>query len=426
MLYGLTYGGQQTLVYDLGSPTAVLDVAITYDESAYGNIHTDGYHGDGAYHPRSASFNQYTFVGGNTYTISFTDISNLETKHIPAEWEETEGVWFVWELNTNFVANMVKEVAAICKAYIIHDSTYSESSITSNLNSIGVNMANVVYFTYNGSYNLNVWIRDFGPFYISEDGTRNILDFYHSYSTDDLPSLIGSWRSIPVIDANIIELHGGIYISDGNDTSFSSKALYLGASEGNNYQHNRDNFSTETEFLEAFASFTGNSNTVLVNYLDHEKTHHIDMWAKQINPTTFIVGQYSSGENVAILNNVTTQLQNLGYTVSRINQPPQTTSKVTPEILKYHRYGKLLEDTKSRDLKVTRSYTNSLIVNAGTNGKIVLVPSYSGYSNLNSEAQTLYQQLMPGYQIKMIDSSNIIQYGGAIHCTTMSEFSLQN
>lgn len=342
-----------------------------------------------------------------------------DEKFTPPEWWETEGVWLSWTSDTDYISSMALEIAEICKVYIITSDSNDQSQAENKLSSYGVNMSNVEYYIYKGNYGLSIWMRDFGPIYVFDNDNRKILDFYHSYHCNDMPIQIGNFSGDTVIDANDIELPGGNYISNGT-TSFVSDAIYDPTiNEGNDYEHNIINFDSKEDLLSALSNYTGNDDNESVKNLDHERTHHIDMWAKQLTPDTFIVGKYSLGENVAILNEVTTQLENLGFTVVRINQPEQYEVRVTPEILKHHRNAEYLKETKAKDIKTTLTYTNSLIVNAGDNGKKVLVPSYSDYTTLNNNAKSVYESILPDYEIVMIDSSEIILYGGAIHCTTM-------
>ena len=58
---------------------------------------------------------------------------------------------------------------------------------------------------------------------------------------------------------------------------------------------------------------------------------------------------------------------------------------------------------------VNRTYTNSLILNDK-----VLVPIYN--TELDAPALQIYAESMPGYEIIGIDSEEVIQYLGAIHC----------
>jgi len=343
-------------------------------------------------------------------------------RYIPAEWEELEGVWFVW-VDETYMKTAIREVSEITKAYIMRLSEESEQYIRNTLTSFGgVNLDNIQIYLYNGSKPYSEWIRDFGPYYFFDgDGQRKILDFHHTYWCDDMPIIISNYTGIALIDVNTIELPGGMYISDGVSQQIMSKAIYQVPlpSFGNQYVWNIDHYSSKEAFLDALEAFTGMETTVLVDYIYNENTHHTDMWAKQLSLTTFLVGEYASGDNVAVTNNVASQLTNLGYTIIRITQHPQGSTKVTSEILKKHRDAEYLIKTNAKFLLTTRSYTNSLFVNGGTNGKKVLVPSYSGYTDLNNNAQSIYENAFPDWEIVMIDCSEIIIYGGAIHCTTM-------
>jgi len=171
-------------------------------------------------------------------------------------------------------------------------------------------------------------------------------------------------------------------------------------------------FPSQEGILQAISDYTGNEENILTLYLANEKTHHLDLWAKQLNPTTFIVGRYNSGSNAALLDQVAAQLEAEGYTVVRIPQPDQQPQPVTRAILEHHILSDYLRRTATRELLITYSYTNSLLVN----GK-VLMPAY-GFPT-DEEARSVYEQVLPDYEVVMIDCSQIIEWGGAVHCTTM-------
>ncbi len=360
----------------------------------------------------------------NNYADSDGTFTISKFRRIPAEWEELEGVWFVYTTGySDFVPDMIKEVADVTKAFVMVESTSEESSANSYLNSYGVNMANVEFYVYNGSsWSVPVWIRDFGPMYVFEAGERKLIDFTHSYHCDDMPIVIGNLTDVDVIDGTDIELPGGIYISDGINTSFGSKALYVepnGATFGNSYVWNVNHYSSETAFLDDLSNFTGNSKNIMIDYMDNDKTHHIDMWSKQLDENTFVVGDYvnQSDSNYTILNNVASFLEDEGYTVIRIPQPEQLGYKnITNPNSKFTR--------TDRYIKTTITYTNALFVNGGESGKKFLVPSYTDYtftgaSTVNQQVKTIYENALPDYEVVMINSDSIIGSGGSIHCTTM-------
>jgi agmatine deiminase len=70
-----------------------------------------------------------------------------------------------------------------------------------------------------------------------------------------------------------------------------------------------------------------------------------------------------------------------------------------------------IKDFNKTDYVVHRSYTNSFMIN-----QKVFVPSYGLPSD--SVAESLYQTLLPNYEVIMVDNSNLINMLGAVHCVT--------
>jgi agmatine/peptidylarginine deiminase len=309
--------------------------------------------------------------------------------------------------------DIIKEVAEVAQVYVFVADQKEETDATALLSGHGVDMSQVEFHLYDGSSELSFWMRDFGPIFFLENGVRKILDFKHSYHCDDMPWVVGHHTNIPVIDANEIELPGGNFISDGRNSSVMSQALYdEDIPEGNDYVYNLLHFPSQESILQAISGYTGNEKNILTPYLANEKTHHLDLWAKQLTLKTFIVGEYTSGTNAALLDQVASQLEAEGYTVVRIPQPDQEPQAVTREILEHHISSDYLKRTATRELLVTYSYTNSLLVN----GK-VLMPAY-GFPT-DEEARAVYEQVLLDYEVVLIDCSQVIEWGGAIHCTTM-------
>ena len=329
----------------------------------------------------------------------------------PAEWEEMDGAIMVWNLENSFyqpglVKELAKEVSEVANVYIVVPDKATENTAGSELSSYGgVNMDNI-HFVLDS--NNNVWVRDFGPWFIRDNDELKILDLDYGFN-QSFPITFGDYYGVEVIDANNICLAGGNYISDGDDISFFSEGVY---------ELNPSNV------LDWMAYYTGNEESITTDYLEDEITKHIDMWAKLVDKDTFIVGQYETpidpGEehydtmvsNYDILESVKTQLEGEGYTVHTIPQPSLYTVTYTKNQAELIRYPKAKTHTgvnKQTDYTVHRSYTNSFIIN----GK-VLVPSY-GLSS-DAVAQNLYETVLPGYEVVMIDCADIIDALGAIHC----------
>ena len=77
-----------------------------------------------------------------------------------------------------------------------------------------------------------------------------------------------------------------------------------------------------------------------------------------------------------------------------------------------------LEDP-SNYFYVYRSYLNATFIN-GKSGRLLLVPSYSGYREMEEKVLAVYRELFPDTRIVFINSDEIIKQYGAIHCVTIT------
>ncbi len=78
-----------------------------------------------------------------------------------------------------------------------------------------------------------------------------------------------------------------------------------------------------------------------------------------------------------------------------------------------------VEEDPSNYFYVYRSYLNATYIN-GVSGRMLLVPSYSGYQELERKVHEIYKELFPETEIVFINSDEIIKQYGAIHCVTMT------
>ncbi len=78
----------------------------------------------------------------------------------------------------------------------------------------------------------------------------------------------------------------------------------------------------------------------------------------------------------------------------------------------------VLEDPNNY-VYVYRPYLNSTFLN-GPSGKVLLVPSYSGYEVYENTVEQIYKEMFPDTEIVFINSDEIIQQYGTIHCVTLT------
>ena len=304
----------------------------------------------------------------------------------PAEFCRAEAMIIHWaSSHSQELVDMCLAVAdddrLICCARSSADTAEAAAAMTA----AGVNMANVEFLVTAGG---SVWIRDYGPFSVYDDGQLSITDMRYGPmgDIDDIPIEIADHYGLPWYRSSLIH-HGGNHITDGNGMGFFSTNL--------------TNFNPSwgiDAIRQEMQSYLGLDSLVIFPAMEGDATKHCDMWVKLLNDTLFVVGEYENpddgvGDDASYLDQLAQDLdamQNLDgrdFEVVRLPMNP------------------IIQDTYT----INRTYTNSLILN-----NKVLVPVYG--TPLDAEALQIYAECMPNHQIIGIDSEDLIQYLGAIHC----------
>ena len=291
----------------------------------------------------------------------------------PAEWEPMTGAIIRWPLG--LPVSLIAEMSEDLEVYTIVANSSQQAEATAAYQSGGVNMDNVYFIIAPTN---SIWTRDYGPWFIfDEEGNQGIAD--HIYNRprpeDDLiPQVIGSQWGISVYGMDLVHT-GGNHMSDGLGISMSTRLVYA---------ENPD--KTQAEVDSIMKAYLGNDYTVL-GYVESDGIHHIDCWAKFLNPTTILVKEVSPGHpsydslNVRA-NFLSTQISSWGkpYTMVRIFCPSGT------------------------------AYTNSIILN-----NKVFVPLFDVPED--TVAIRIYQEAMPGYEI--LGFYGYWYENDAIHCRIM-------
>jgi agmatine/peptidylarginine deiminase len=291
----------------------------------------------------------------------------------PAEWEPMTGAIIRWPLG--IPVSLVAEMSEDIGVYTIVANSSQQASATSTYQNGGVNMHNVHFIVASTN---SMWTRDYGPWFIFDsEGNQGIVD--HIYNRprplDDLiPQVIGSAWGIPVYGMNLIHT-GGNHMSDGLGISMSSRLVY---------DENPDKTPAQVDSI--MQAYVGNDYTVL-GYVETSGIHHIDCWAKFLDPTTILVKEVLPGHPSYDSLNLraeflATQISSWErpYTIKRIYCPSGT------------------------------AYTNSIILN-----NKVFVPTFG--VSADTTAIRIYQEAMPGYEI--LGFSGSWYEDDAIHCRIM-------
>jgi agmatine/peptidylarginine deiminase len=303
----------------------------------------------------------------------------------PGEFEHLRGVWISWLMYSysSVFCEIVRETVDECKVYIIVGGNTNQNYVEDYLQNHGVSLDSVYFYHYDRN---SVWIRDYGPWFIREEGdTEGIVDFiYNRPRPDDdaIPDSIGSDWGLPVYGSPL-EHPGGNFMTDGLGTGFASDLIY---DENPGY--------SAAEIDSMMLAYSGLDQFVVVQKINIEYTGHIDLWTKCLNDTLIMVGEYEPGHpNHDLLNQHAEYFKNL---TNREGRPYRVVRIPMPD--------------SEEDAPPT--YLNSLIVNDK-----VLVPLWGEAED--DTALVIYQNAMPDHEIVGIDCSSMANSGGAIHCITM-------
>lgn len=291
----------------------------------------------------------------------------------PAEWETMTGAIIRWPLG--IPVSLIAEMSEDIEVYTIVANSSQQASAISTYQSGGVNMANAFFIIAPTN---SIWTRDYGPWFIFDGaGDYGIVD--HIYNRprpldDQIPWIIGGEWGVPVYGMDLTHT-GGNHMSDGLGLSMSTRLVYY---------ENPD--KTESEVDSIMRDYLGNDYTVL-DYIESGGIHHIDCWAKFLDPTTILIKEVSSGHpSYELLNQRADSLANQISAWGR----PYTIVRV------YCPYG--------------TAYTNSIILN-----NKVFVPIFN--DPWDTVAIRVYQEAMPGYEVLGFYGS--WYDNDAIHCRIM-------
>jgi agmatine deiminase len=297
----------------------------------------------------------------------------------PAEYEPASGLFIAWEgyydVLTAIAAGATADPAVT--VYCVVDTASEQTSATSTLSAGGVNMSRVQFIVRTTD---TVWIRDYGPRFIFENGQRAIID--HTYNRprpndNAFNDYVATLWSTPQYDIPLT--HGG-----GNFHLFSNGEAFM-----TSLIQTENSSLTAQQIKDYYRAYQNLDVTIYPGFpTSFDSTQHIDMWMLPLADHKVIIGQYASstGTPYTITENAAADLTARGYTVYRT---PGWNSGGTHY-----------------------TYTNGVILN---NRAII------SKFNVTQDAQALatFQQALPGYTIQQVDCSSIITAAGAMHCIVM-------
>lgn len=290
----------------------------------------------------------------------------------PAEWEPMTGVLIRYPLGLPI--SLVAEMSENAEIKTIVSGTSQMNQAISQYQSGGVNMANCTWLIAPSN---SMWTRDYGPWYIFQgEDVQGITDHIYNrpWRPDDnnIPWVLGDSLNIPVYGMQVIHT-GGNYMSDGMGVGMSTTLVY-----------NENPSLTQAQVNDSMFLYLGLEDYVTMVDILSGGIHHIDCWAKLLDPGRLIVKKLTPAN---------AQLEaNVAYLQSLVSS-----------------YGRPYEVIRV-DCASSTPYTNSLILN-----NKVFVPLFN--NSLDAQAMQTYQEAMPGYEILGYTGSWVSD--DAIHCRAM-------
>lgn len=329
------------------------------------------------------------------------------------DWVEQSGGWFSADIQMFF--DMINEGTKPGGARAIVLTAEDEDDYADFLTTRGVDLSRASIVRPPRGLD-SKWARDYGPISVYEqsaggtDGNLGFIDmhYYDERRSDDavteyLADEIGltryglEGRDQTPADEYTFLMEGGNYQTDGQGTCILSNDI-----PEDNYGNSDANTIEKVESI--MAQYLGCEQFIWLTPPPNTGTGHVDMYTKLLTPTDILIIDLPDQtqknaqadevveENVAIMEDAT-NLAGEPFTVHRVTIPPITG------------WGSMW---------TYKSYTNSTIVN-----KIAMVPTYNA-SQYDADALQAYRDILGSdYTVVGIPSENIVDQGGAVHCTTM-------
>lgn len=315
----------------------------------------------------------------------------------PPEYAPVQGVLFQYgnswnSVVTALVSSLTGSAAYDEIAYVVVANQTTANSATSAFIAAGANMSKVVFII---QPNNSIWMRDYGPHFIFENGTLAVVDshYYPSRPLDNfIPTLVGDGTlGVPTYDQGLY-YSGGNFQAGPNRSGFCTALVTLDNPTSGGH--------TEALIRELHGTFQGIDTLHIMPQLPFsvDGTGHIDMWMYLVDQDTVIISEFIAGSNataLSVTNNAVPYMQALGFEVFR----PQAWNVGATHY----------------------TYANAFRVN-----NRIFIPCYgtalapggnAAYNTRDADALSKWQAAAgPGVTIVPIQCSSIISASGAIHC----------
>ena len=237
----------------------------------------------------------------------------------PPEYAPVRGVLYQYgnswnSVVTALVASLTGSAAYDEIAYVVVANQTTANAATTAFIAAGANMSKVVFII---QPNNSVWMRDYGPHFVWQNGTLAVVDshYYPTRPADNfIPTLVGDGTlGVPTFDQGLY-YSGGNFQPGPNRSGFCTALINLDnpAAGGHN----------EALIRELHGSFQGIDTLHILPQLPFsvDGTGHVDMWMYLVDDNTVVISEFIAGSNataLSVTNNAVPYMQALGFEVFR-------------------------------------------------------------------------------------------------------------
>ena len=333
---------------------------------------------------------------------------------MPAEWARHRATWLSWPHNQETWPTQLEKVRdvwiqMVCalsaheRVYLLVNDEPTGRQVAARLVKARADMQNVTLLKIP---TVDVWMRDYGPTFITRASRENPLAFndwifngwggkYKSYEEDEsIARAIAETLKIPVFDHKFI-LEGGSIEVNGTGTCMTTEQCLL--------NNNRNPHLSRAEIEEFLKGALGVSHLIWLGegIVGDDTDGHIDDIARFVNPTTVvcIVEANSKDENYRYLQENYERLQcatdQNGEKLSIVKLP-------CPQPVYYD------------GARLPASYANFYVANG-----VVLVPILNDPND--AEVLGVLGELFAERKVVGLRCNEVVAGLGAIHCVTQQE-----
>jgi agmatine deiminase len=333
---------------------------------------------------------------------------------MPAEWSRHRATWLAWPHNRETWPTQLERVKEVWikmmqalspheQVCLLVNDESTRQEVTARLKDARAVLDNVTIFQIP---TIDVWMRDYGPTFVTKDSAEWALAFndwifngwggkYAFYEADDqIAREIARLLQVPVFNHEVI-LEGGSIEVNGVGICLTTEQCLL--------NKNRNPHMRRSDIEKFLKDSLGVRHVIWLGegIVGDDTDGHVDDVARFVNPTTVVcaVEANSKDENYSLLQE---NFERLKQARDQNHDKLSIVPLPCPAPLYYE------------GARLPASYANFYIAN-----EVVLLPLFDDASD--PQAAGILQELFPDRRVIGLPCADVVAGLGAIHCVTQQE-----